>query len=200
MDAKEQLNAIREIRSMMNKSTRFLSLSGLSGVFAGIYALVACGVAYKYLGAVKYSDYKTEDRQFFILVGLVTLVLALLTAYFFTRKNAKKDGVKMWDENVKVGLINLAIPLLSGGILSLALLYNELFALLAPCTLIFYGLALVSASRNTVPVVRQLGLLEIILGLINAFFLGYGMIFWLLGFGVLHIVYGIIMQYKYQKA
>ena len=200
MDIKEQLDAIKDIRNMMNKSTRFLSLSGLSGVMAGVYALAACGIAYNYLGDYKYLEYSDDDKLFFVATGLITLILAIGTAYLFTRNNAKKDGVKMWDENVKLGLINLFIPLIAGGILCLAFIYHEAFPFLAPCTLIFYGLALVSASRYTYPVIRQLGIFEIILGLINAFFLGYGMIFWLLGFGVLHIVYGLVMQSKYRSA
>lgn len=200
MNAKEQLDAIKDIRQMMNQSVRFLSLSGLSGVFAGLYALAACAIAYYYIGDFKYMRYAMEDRIFFVGMGIGTLLLAVGTAYFLTRKKAKRDGVKMWDENVKIGLINLAIPLAAGGILCLAFIYHELFALLAPCTLVFYGLALVNASRNTFPMIRQLGLIEIALGLINAFFLGYGMVFWMLGFGVFHIVYGIYMYIKYDKS
>ena len=200
MNAKEQLDAIKDIRQMMNQSVRFLSLSGLSGVFAGIYALIACAIAYNYIGDFKYLSYSNDDRYFFVAIGIGTLFMAVSTAYLLTRKKAKRDGVKMWDENVKIGLINLSIPLITGGLLCLAFIYHEMFALLAPCTLIFYGLALVGASRNTFPMIKQLGLIEIALGLANAIFLGYGMVFWMLGFGVFHMVYGIYMYFKYDRA
>jgi predicted lysophospholipase L1 biosynthesis ABC-type transport system permease subunit len=42
----QHLEDIAEIRAMMERSTRFLSLSGLSGVFAGTFGLIASGLAY----------------------------------------------------------------------------------------------------------------------------------------------------------
>ncbi len=200
MEANEQLEALKDIRKMMNRSVRFLSLSGLSGLFAGLYALIAAYIVYDYLGGLVYIEiFSTDDLQFFIILAISTLFLAIFTAYFFTRRKAKKAGVSIWDETAKNALINLCIPLFVGGIFCLALINAGLFGLLAPVTLIFYGLSLVNASKHTFPVIRQLGLIEIALGLINAFFIGYGLIFWVIGFGILHIIYGLYMYYKYDR-
>lgn len=200
MDKNEQLRAIQDIRKMMNRSLRFLSLSGLSGLFAGLYALIAGAIVYEYMGGVLLLElYTAEDIQFFVLLAVITLFLAVSTAFILTRRKAQKEGLSVWDESAKNALINLSIPLFTGGILSLAFINYGLLGLLAPTTLIFYGLALVNVSRYTYPMIRQLGLIEISIGLVNAFFIGYGLIFWLLGFGVLHIVYGAYMYYKYDR-
>ncbi|MBN1952350.1 MAG: hypothetical protein JW801_14210 [Bacteroidales bacterium] len=200
MDTKEQLDALQDIRKMMNRSVRFLSLSGLSGLFAGIYAILAGLIAYLYLGKLEYftPDGKT-DRVVLVMIAVVTLILALLTAFLLSLRKARHAGVKMWDESAKNAILNLCIPLLTGGIFSLALIHEGIIGLVAPTTLIFYGLALVNTSKYTFPTIRQLGFLEIGLGLINAFFIGYGLIFWVAGFGLFHVIYGIYMYFKYDR-
>jgi len=201
MDRTEQLEAIRDIRKMMNRSVRFLSLSGLSGVFAGIYALIAGFIVFTYTkGILLWDTYSLKDIEFFVALGTVTLILAVSTAFLLTRRKAKREGARLWDESAKNVLINLCIPLIVGGILCIALVSHGLNGLLAPTTLIFYGLSLVNASKYTFSTIRQLGMIEIVLGLLNSFFIGFGLVFWVAGFGVFHIIYGIYMYYKYDRA
>jgi hypothetical protein len=78
------------------------------------------------------------------------------------------------------------------------LLLKGYIGIVAPLTLIFYGLALVNASKYTLSEVRWLGLTQILLGLAAAHFIGYGLVFWALGFGLVHILYGLVMHYKYK--
>lgn len=201
MDKHEHLEAIQDIRKMMNRSVRFLSLSGLSGIFSGFYALIAGFIVFRHTKGILISEtYSPKDIKFFIVLGAITLILAVSTAFLLTRRKAKREGVKLWDESAKNALINLFIPLFVGGILCIAFIIHGLNGLLAPTTLIFYGLSLVSASRFTFSTIRQLGMIEIALGLLNSFFIGYGLIFWVIGFGVFHIIYGIYMYYKYDRA
>jgi hypothetical protein len=75
--------------------------------------------------------------------------------------------------------------------------YHAEGGLIGPTTLIFYGLALLNGSSFVSEELRMLGLLEIGLGLIALFFVGYGLYFWALGFGVFHIGYGWWMYRKY---
>ena len=201
MGKNEQLEAIQDIRNMMNRSVRFLSLRGLSGLFAGCYALIAGFIVFRHTnGVLLWDSYSNEDIKFFVLVGAVTLLLALSTAFLLTRRKAIKEGAKLWDESAKNALINLSIPLVVGGVLCFAFIIHGLNGLLAPTTLVFYGLALVNASSYTFPMIRQLGMFEIALGLLNSFFIGYGLIFWVVGFGVLHVIYGIYMYIKYDRS
>ena len=203
MKEKEQyIEDLKEIKDMMNRSSRFISLSGLSGISAGIIALVGAWFAYSLVLNGKSLGYKpllisSDVAANLFWLGLVILILALAAGIYFTSRKAKKTNQSLWDNQTKLLLANLAIPLLTGGILSLILLSKGFIGLMAPLTLIFYGLALVNASKYTFIEIRSLGIAEIMLGLISSYFIGYGLHFWALGFGILHIVYGIIMQLKY---
>lgn len=207
------LEAIQDIRNMMKKSTRFLSLSGLSGVFAGIYALIGAFISnyylkkhfYEYVNLMNEGFYDSlkstvyEMYIIFILIAAGVLSLSILTAYYFSNRKAKRMGQNLFDHTAIRVLINLCIPLLAGGVFCLALLYNGAIAYIAPAMLLFYGLALINASKYTYDDIRYFGICEIILGLINAFNLGNGLLYWAIGFGVLHIVYGTTMWYKYER-
>jgi hypothetical protein len=209
----QHLEAIQDIRNMMKKSTRFLSLSGLSGVFAGIYALVGAYIAYLMLGefAASFRDDVSRDpgmsvkeRLFglyvdYVLLAAAILVASIVTAYVFSNRKAKREGQKLFDHTAIRVLINLCIPLVAGGLFCLALLYHGAIVFIAPCMLLFYGMALINASKYTYDDIRYFGICEIILGLINAFNLGNGLLYWSFGFGVLHIVYGAVMWVKYER-
>lgn len=204
----DHLEELREIRSMMQKSTRFISLSGLSGIFAGVYALIGAFVAYQYL------EFYGNIRQFFASVGLNTLnnkfiffliidastvlVLALGTSFFLTARNIKKNNESMFSPTAIRLVINMLIPLVVGGVFSLILLSYGYIGLVAPSMLIFYGLALINASSYTIRDIRYLGYLEILIGFIALLDSGNGLFYWSLGFGVLHIVYGTYMYFKYE--
>ena len=73
------------------------------------------------------------------------------------------------------------------------------YALVAPGCLVFYGLALVNASKYTLGEIRYLGYGQLVLGIVNLWNVSYGLWFGALGFGILHIIYGIWMWYKYEK-
>lgn len=201
---KESLQQLQEIRSLMERSTRFISLSGLSGIIAGGIALAGASLQYWYMARQgRYFSTVRVNNEFvtFTLVNFsAVLVLALCSAYYFTQKKAQKNNQSLWDNTSQRLLINLAIPLLCGGLFCGVLYYYRFIGLLAPASLIFYGLALVNGSNFTLRDIRYLGITEIILGFIAAFNIGYGLLFWAVGFGVLHIVYGIVMYYKYDKA
>lgn len=208
----DHLKTLTDIRSIMERSTRFISLSGLSGVGAGLCALIGASIAFYYIGKepfaghqLYYETTKTSYRwgmsfyQFFLLDGALVLISALTCGIFFTTRKAKRKGQKIWDRLTLRLLVNLAIPLFAGGIFCYALFTYRVIGLIAPATLIFYGLSLVNASKYTLRDLKYLGLLEIGLGLIALFNVGYGLEFWTLGFGVLHIVYGAYMWWKYER-
>jgi hypothetical protein len=202
----DYIRDIAEIRSMMERSSKFLSLSGWAGIMAGIYALAGAWIAYKTFyfkpdeiyyglnsGTVSFSLMKV------VLLGVIILVLAIGTAIFLSYKKASKRGEKLWNAGTKHLLSSMAVPLIAGGLLILILIAKGLIGLIAPFTLIFYGLALFSASQFTYKEVKSLGLIEIALGLISAYYIGYGLLFWAVGFGAVHIIYGIYMHYRYEK-
>ena len=205
MTDKDYLKEITEIKTIMNRSSRFISLSGLSGILAGIYALIGAIAANFLLMNYQnsYSDLSILPISYieYLLIGIASLVLVLsiLTAFILSSRKAKRSGEKLWDSTSKRLLINFTIPLLTGGAFCIVLYQNGLIGLIAPSTLIFYGLACLNASKYTLGSIRYLGIINIIIGLIATQFIGYGLYFWALGFGVLHIIYGVLMYHKYDK-
>jgi hypothetical protein len=203
MDKQKYLDDIQEIKQMMERSSRFISLSGMSGILAGAFALIAAFLAYitvyrkpENLG---YLNPGLTQNSILILLTIAasTLLLSIGAGIIFTSKKARTNNQKLWDLQTKRLVINLLIPLAAGGILCLILLLKGFIGLIAPFTLIFYGLALVNASKYTFTEIRSLGILEVIAGLLAVLLVEWGLIFWAIGFGILHIIYGQYMQGKY---
>lgn len=194
------LKDIQDIKKMMDKSTQFLSLSGLGGIMAGVYAL-AGAFAIREIVAQNNGHVTLADGSFKLILAIAAaiLVLAVTTAFALTIKKAKKEGDALWSNTSKRLAVNFLIPLATGGVFAVLLMRIHHYGLIAPITLIFYGLACVNASKYTFRDVRYLGLTNVIIGLVATYFIGYGLEFWALGFGVCHIVYGSVMYFKYDR-
>lgn len=198
---------LTEIRSLMERSSKFLSLSGWAGIMAGIYALLGAFIAFRFLNfnpdQIILDHQKSANLLFdlhkVIYLAIIILILAISTAIILSQKKAKKNGDKLWNATSRRVLINMSVPLVIGGLLILILISNEMIGLVAPFSLLFYGLALYQISKFTFEEVKILGLVEIALGLISAYFVAYGLLFWAIGFGLVHIIYGIYMYYKYER-
>lgn len=196
---------LSHIRSMMERSSRFISLSGLSGVFAGLSALIGGLYAYQLFKAngIEYFDKNNKVYSIDLLlelffIAIIVLFSALSFGIFFTIRKSRKYNLPIWTTATKKMLLNLAIPLMLGGVFCLALLVHQIYVLIAPATLLFYGLALINAEKYTFSDIKYLGFCELILGCISLFYVGYGLVFWIIGFGILHILYGLIMFKKYK--
>jgi len=207
METKDYLQDIREIKNMMSQSTQFISLSGLSGILAGIYALIGSYIANRVvLNAAKnsYDVHMGSYDEGNIIVRLIGIALAiiglsLITGFLLSSAKAKKHGNPLWNSTSKRLLVNFSIPLIAGGTFALLLLDKNYYELIVPVLLLFYGMACVNASKFTFRDVRYLGVTLIALGLIAAFFTGYDLFFFTIGFGLCHIVYGSVMYFKYDR-
>lgn len=204
------LDTLKDIKQMMERSSRFISLSGLSGIAAGLCALVGAWFAYDIIGNSsrhkQYEHYYPDIialKQFMgyklFRIALFTLIAAFILALLFTWIKSKKNNVPIWGSSSKRLLWNVAFPLIVGGIFLLRMIQLGYFGMIAPGCLIFYGIALINAGKYTLGEVRYLGYCQVILGLINCWFLGYGLYFWTIGFGLMHIIYGTLMWWKYEK-
>lgn len=185
----------------MNKSSRFISLSGLSGILAGIYALVGAAIGY-YLVDSSVRGYLILDGDIFrtcVAILIAVAALSVITGIVLTTKKAKKNGEKIWDSSSRRLLVNFLVPLLTGGLYILIILEQERYGHTAALMLIFYGLALINASKYSLGDIKFLGFTEVILGLICALMPSYGFWFWVVGFGIMHIVYGAVMHFKYDN-
>ena len=215
-EEQHSLDTLKDIRSMMERSSRFVSLSGWSGVAAGLCALSGAWVASKYIyvshpGNFRHStsvaQYPSEtlllikylicDKLF--QIAIVTFIAAFVSAFTFTYIKSKKQGIPLLGNTSLRLMFSVAIPMIVGGLFVFRLIELQIFGLIAPACLLFYGLALLNASKYTLEEIRWLGMLQLLLGVLNCWYIGYGLLFWSFGFGVLHIVYGILMWWKYER-
>ena len=212
MNTTEQsLEALQDIKKMMERSSRFISLSGWSGVSAGVAALagawLAQGEMKEFYGIIRgrrsNPDLVGGSVELLSLqlirIAVVVFIAALVSAFLFTYLRSRKTGVPVWGVSAQRLMWNTMLPLATGGVVIIRLLQVGSYGLVAPCCLVFYGLALVNGSKYTLGEVRWLGYGQIVLGLINLWMPGYGLYFWAAGFGVLHIIYGIAMWMKYER-
>ncbi len=206
MDKLKHLDDLAQIRAIMERSTKFLSLSAWSAILAGVYALVGAYVGYRIIffspliryEALTESLVRPEVLPLF-LDALIVLVLAVGTGIWLSYWKAKRAGEQLWNRSAIRAAVNFAIPLAAGGIFVIILYSRGYYSLIAASTLIFYGVALLNAGNFTYSDIRKLGILEIIVGLLAAAYPGKGLLFWAFGFGVLHIVYGTILYWKYER-
>ncbi len=209
---KEHLNDLHDIKQIMERSRRFISLSGWSGIAAGICALVGSYFGHIALKEPYYSVSTSNENDhtyfpFFIRqlfysglfhIALITFIAAFISAFVFSYIRSHKNNTSFWSPTSRRLFISVCIPMVVGGIFLLKLLENGNYGLIAPGCLIFYGLALINGSKYTLSEIKYLGYCEIFLGIVNCWFTGLGLYFWAAGFGVLHIIYGTLMLRKYE--
>lgn len=193
------LEEIKEIRKLMEESSRFLTLSGLSGILVGIYALAGAFLAYKLLNSPNYNEIIATDLvNQLVGIAVLTLLLSLVTIVWLTHRRVRQAEKKFWNAGSKLMMVNLAIPILSGGVLIIIFVSRGIYAIVSPACLIFYGLALINAAKFTRQEIFYMGLFQIVLGLLAALFSGFGLLLWALGFGAIHIIYGTVMYLRYE--
>ncbi|QEC51386.1 hypothetical protein EDD80_101107 [Anseongella ginsenosidimutans] len=206
MKEEDVYSELSAIRNLMERSAKFISLSGLSGILAGTYALAGGWLAYRLVyresGGIQVREYYLSDPLLWKQLALIAagvLALSLATGVWLSVRKARKQQEDCWNAGSKRLLASLTVPLLSGGLFILIMLLRGQYGIIVPACLLFYGLALVSGSQYTFSDVKWLGFCEIFLGLLAALVPGYGLIFWITGFGLLHIIYGIVMHFKYDR-
>jgi hypothetical protein len=203
----DYLADLQAIRSMMQRSSKFVSLSGWSGVMAGIYGLLAAYLAQQHLRfdpSAMEAAALTGLNAYAALSGMMALaggllVLSIGTAAWMAQQKARKQGEMVWTAASRRLLTDLAVPLLTGGLLLLGLAWMGYHSLLLPTSLLFYGITLYQAGPITYTALRILGLLNITLGFFALLLPQQAMLFWAAGFGLMHIVYGLFIHFRYEK-
>lgn len=207
VNPKEDIQAIREI---MERSSKFMLLNSLAGFFAGTCASIGAALAWFVIldsGRIHHDEFLSTVGGSPInsvtiglgIIALIVLFLAGLAALFFSYRKALKAGQKFWTSSTKRVLAHLLIPIVSGGIFVLILVSRNYLDLTASAMLIFYGLALINAGKFTSGEIHYLGMSEVILGLLAGIFAPYGFLFWVFGFGVMHLIYGAVMYFRYER-
>lgn len=206
MKANDYIQQLNDIKSILEKSTKFKALSGLSGVLAGIYALVGAVIANHLVAnstTPLYFDLLHLDLSSelltLVLLAATILILSVSTGLYFSMQHAKRHQVPLWNAAAKKLVVNFSVPMMVGGLFVIAALLKGYLTFIAPICLSFYGLALLSAANFTFAETKYLGYGQLVLGGLALFLSGYGLYFWALGFGLFHILYGVVMYKKYEQ-
>lgn len=206
----DSLQVLNDIRSMMDRSSRVLSLSGWSGIWAGLVALAATMLAQHWIHDME-AAYAGSDGFFammlagvaiskrFLFLAVATFGLAVLGAFYFSYRKNSREGHKTFNTAARRMIISMGIPMAAGAWMVFYFLSEGQIFNLVPTMLVFYGMTLINSAKYTISDIRWLGLFEIITGCFATLRPEWGLYFWAFGFGVLHIVYGIIMWRKYDR-
>lgn len=203
------LDDIKHIRQMMEESSKFLSLSGLSGIAVGSIALLGAAIVHYWIldqGTIKYDEYlkvlpgtySKGIRVSMLLTAVFVLLSAVIAAWFISYKKSRKLNVRFWTTSAKKMVYSLLTVLVTGGLFCLILIFHGYLKIITSVMLLFYGLALLNSAKYSKHDIKSLAYTQIILGLIAALFLNYGLLIWTIGFGLVHILYGILMYFKYE--
>ena len=200
----KQVEDIKAIREMMERSSKFLSLSGLSGISAGVIAIIGAALAYFHiLREPANADFNTTHEAMFREITLLitdaaaVLLFSICFGIYFSWRKSVKNNLMPSKSLIKRTLYSLGVPLVTGGIFALIFLLRGDLEMAITMTLVFYGLALINVSKYTLDEVHYLGLTEVALGIIAALFPDRSLLLWTIGFGVCHIIYGTAMYIKY---
>src|SRR6476469_550177 len=141
----QHLDTLKDIKRMMERSSRFISLSGLSGIAAGVCALIGAWLANNVIHNDAQYGSRSEVQELrhvhnanlengpdlqaylnntLIQIALGVLIAALLLGFLFTYLRSRKTNTPIWGDTAKRLLISISIPMLVGGIFLLKLIDN----------------------------------------------------------------------------
>lgn len=198
-DKEDYIKDIAEMRSIMERSTKFLSLSGVAVVLIGVYALAAVYIAYQVIGYDTREVSSPDMINKLLGFGGILMFVSVITVIFLSHQKATRQNEKLWNPTFRRLLVHASVPLLAGGILILIFVAKDLSAFILPLSLVFYGLMLYTAGKFTFPECQGIGLVEIALGLFSAYFTNYAMGSWAIGFGLVHIGLGLYLYFRYER-
>ena len=196
MNKDKALESVNEIKELMEKSSKFISVSGLAAILAGIYALAGAYIATQ---VITPETHLIVTLEFMAIIALSVLATAAVTAGILSYCKSQKTGQSFFSRLTYRALWNFSLPMLAGGIVCISILMHEYYDILASVMLLFYGLALVNTSKFTYSSVAWLGYAFICLGAVDCFWAGYSLLFWTIGFGGFHILYGILFYLHYER-
>ena len=175
------------IRSTMERATSFTAVPGWGGVAMGATALVAAAIA---------PLQGSPDG--WLRVWLVeALVAGAIGSYAMARKARRSEGAAL-SRPTRRFLLSYAPPILVGALLTFVLHREGLFRVLPGLWLMLYGTGVVTGGAFSVRVVPVMGLCFMAVGAVALVApASWGDPALALGFGVLHIIFGVIIARRH---
>ena len=151
MNKDKALESVNEIKELMEKSSKFISVSGLAAILAGIYALAGAYIATL---VITPETYLIVTLEFMAIIALSVLAAAAVTAGILSYCKSKKTGQSFFSRLTYRALWNFSLPMLTGGALCISLLLHGYYDILSSVMLLFYGLTLVNVSKFTLSLIH----------------------------------------------
>lgn len=204
MKEQEIQETLSDIRNMMERSQKVLFLDGTAGIVAAVWALLgAVAVSLVLYGTVSplwgawINPIRNSDWSTFFIVAIICAAVfcaAFLTVWLMSKRRAERDGMEFkLDAGTRRLLGNFFTAMVVGGLVCLTPLFNGLWNMVPGYMLLFYGLALVLISPIAfkISITKYFGYTEIMLGIAALALAPLGIMFWTIGFCILHLVWGI---------
>ena len=93
MDKDKALESVFEIKELMEKSSKFISVSGIAAILAGIYALVGAYIATQ---VITPGTHLIVALELMAIIASLVLVAAAVTACILSYYKSKKTGQKFF--------------------------------------------------------------------------------------------------------
>lgn len=175
------------IRETMERSSSFTAIPGYGGAMMGATAIGAAIIAHN-----------QPSIRAWLITWLVEAFLAFFIGMFAMWQKAKNSGDSLSSAPSRKFAYGFAPPIIAGIILTSLLYFRGMFAFMPTVWLTLYGTAVVTGGAYSVKIVPAVGWIFVGLGLISVFVdTSYGNLLMGIGFGVLHIVFGLVVARRY---
>ena len=175
------------IRQTMERATAFTAVPGWGGVGMGVLALAAATVAETRI-----------TRTEWLITWLATSALGLTLGGWTMASKARRAGTTVFSYSGRRFVLSYVPPLLVGALLTGVLVRAGLWSALPGTWLLLYGTGVVTGGAFSVRVVPLMGLCFMVLGAAALFSpASWGNLLMAAGFGLLHIVFGLIIARRY---
>jgi len=182
----------------MQQTSTYFSLRGWTGILLGIYGLLIVYLVHMLTNT--YGDGFDGSSQLpialleiaIMVFAVVTVLISLITLWIRAKRRAKRHNEKLWSSLSKKLRFHTLIPLLLFVIILIIIANKGYYSSITPLLLLLYGIFLLNLSRFSSGRLKYLAIADIFLAIIAYFVFDKEMLFLGLGFGIFHIIYGLM--------
>lgn len=212
MKEQEIKETLSDIRNMMERSQKVMFLNGTSGVLVSVWALLGAvmvsGILYGSVWplwgstALPLREINSERFIWATFFFGCTFIASCITVWLMSKHRAERKGLEFkLDAGAKQLLRTFFTVMIIGGLFCLTPFGNGHWELVPGYMLAFYGLALVVISPMAfrISIIKYFGFIQITVGLAALILPQYGMMFWTIGFCILHFIWGIWFHFVFDR-
>jgi hypothetical protein len=181
------MSNIQFIRETMERATLFTAVPGWGGAAMGVVAL----------GTATIAGFQTKT-PYWLATWLVGALVSIGVGGFALWRKARNLNHALFSGSGRRFLLSFSPPIVVGALLTVVLYRHRAADLLPGTWLLLYGTGVMGGGAFSVRAVPLMGLLFTALGSVAIFLpLTVGNWFMAAGFGVLHIVFGIVIARRH---